>query len=431
MTGWNDVSGSPHESDDSAHRCEELPMACDACRASDESLRYSSHPYVISTITATEERLSVGLLCAACRGRRGAKAVAISLACGWWSLGGPAATVRAISVNLRGGDVPPDANAELHRMLADRRTQDGDPGAAARSLRVAQTLRPSQDTARVLWTLAKAGHKGHVKASPYRFAPVLPLASFAIVLVAAGSMIARNPSPAPATEASSAPRPVAAAPSSVPRAETHEERKARNFVINREVNRLELLAKQHGVSIRATGVGSRQHLDEMLAIVGRLREHMVADPTRVDTYIRARVSYAEADASDRIISGREIGSVQRDLEFLGNDPAVLSALKEKQPANLRPTLRADLKKIASRYRPGASVDAIQRTTGESFHGLFDTAVATVIAADQGDPAAGVLASEFDSRAESIAQATAELRERAAVLKELERAFAADRGLRTF
>lgn len=406
-------------------------MACDACGASDASLRYSSHPYIISTLTATDERLSVGLLCAICRGYRGAKVVAMSLACGWWSLGGPAATVRAIMINLRGGNLPPEANSELHRTLADRRTEDGDLPAAARSLRVAQMFQPSPDTGRVLWTLAKAGHKGQLEASPYRFAPVVPVALFAILLLAVGAVAARKPSPASGDDASE-PSPVAAAALSAPRAPSYEERKASDLAVSRDMERFRVLARQHRVSIRATGVGSRQHLDEMLAIVGRVRRHMLAGrDDLIHVYFQARITYAQSDASDRIVSGRELGSVQRDLELLGNDPAVQSRLKAPQSAEMYGKLRGDLTKIAFRYRPGASVDAMQRTTGESFHGLFDTAVATVIAEDRGDPSAGVLANEVDARAESMARTTAELRERAAVLDALERAFAFYSGIRSF
>jgi hypothetical protein len=179
----------------------EAPALCSRCQGSDETLLFSIHPYVISTIVEADQRAEAGMFCDSCRSRVATLAVARSVFGGWWSAKGPAATIRAIRVNLAGGEFDRTEGAELHRELSAAKERAGDLNAAIRHGIAAQSMRSDVEFGRHIYALRKtASYQGEVTFNrrPARLV-FIPIAAAAIlVLVCGGWLVARIVSKEPA-----------------------------------------------------------------------------------------------------------------------------------------------------------------------------------------------------------------------------------------
>lgn len=173
-------------------------IRCDTCGVYDPSLRYSSHPTILSFLVSSIDASRLGLRCARCRGIQSTRAIAVSLLAGWWSLRGPKLTLEAIRANLNGGVQQTVTNAPLLRGLARFEYENENPDLAAMFARSAQVVQPQIENRRFLEELERAGHRIRFPDSPWRFAPFAPVVVFALGLVALGSLvISRSKAKAP------------------------------------------------------------------------------------------------------------------------------------------------------------------------------------------------------------------------------------------
>jgi len=164
-------------------------IRCDTCGVYDPSLRYSTHPTILSFLVGSIDSSRVGLRCGRCRGIQSARAIAITLIAGWWSLRGPKLTIEAIRANLKGGAQQAATNAPLLRGLALFEYENENPDLAAMFARAAQAVQPQIENRRFLEELERAGHRIPFPGSPWRFAPFAPLVIFVLGLVAFGSLM--------------------------------------------------------------------------------------------------------------------------------------------------------------------------------------------------------------------------------------------------
>src|ERR1044072_8781786 len=130
-------------------------VCCENCSLYDASLRASSHPMVISLLVKAHQSARVGVFCARCRAIESAKAAAISLVAGWWSLRGPALTIAAVRANARGGDQNATTNAQLLRGLARLELANDNGEFASMFARAAHLVQPQRENSRLIDELSR------------------------------------------------------------------------------------------------------------------------------------------------------------------------------------------------------------------------------------------------------------------------------------
>jgi len=352
---------------------------CHRCGVYDASLRHSEHPRVVSNLVAANRSTRVGIWCARCRGIEAAKATAVSLLAGWWSLRGPALTVAAIRANLAGGEQQPTANARMLRAIALHEYDASNYDFAAMFAGAAHAVQPQRENSRLLQELHRAGHRDVVSFSPWRFAAWAPVAAAALVVVIAGwAMLPRGKgaaaAPGPVRHASIAPIEAAATTT----------------------------AEQWNASAGA---------DELEKLLTPASSDRLAR-----AYVNARVREIGAELPSRVRRGDEIASQERALLRFNDYPAVMRLLGKPGAAEAYAKLTAAFADATRYYRVGAPVESIERTAGESLKVTADLALGAVEADLRGHTErSDALGAQVDARIDAIYEMKRELRIRGAVI----------------
>lgn len=360
-------------------------VCCQGCAVCDSSLRYSAHPSVVSTVVKTSESARVGIWCARCRGIEAAKATAISLFAGWWSLRGPAATVAAVRSNLKGGDQHPGTNAEMLRQIARLQHYGGKLESAAKFAGAAHAVQPERENGRLLHELTRGGHRTAVPGSPWRFAPFGSVVVFGLVLGLLGLKLLTGHAAGTASVA-----PVQAAslvsPARVPKSPATEPSRSRTWNPRASADEIEKLLTS----------------DSSAALAG--------------AYFKARLSEAKSEIPARVKRGEDLLSVDASIRALGNQPAMAQLLAYPTVRNAYDNLIGVMSESTRYYRPGASVELIERTAGESLNVTVTMALDAIDSDMRGHTDhADAVASEVDRRAQSLAEMKRDLRIRGAVI----------------
>lgn len=133
-----------------------IPMHCEACGRSDESLRYAAFPYVVSVLVVTFRRGWSGLYCAQCRRAQMAKARMLSLGLGWWGIPwGPIWTLGALFESME-GRVPPEVNAPYLGTLGLRFLQAGEMAKGIAALQASLNYQHDAEVVELLVAARKA-----------------------------------------------------------------------------------------------------------------------------------------------------------------------------------------------------------------------------------------------------------------------------------
>lgn len=361
----------------------ELPLedlssaSCHGCRTYDASLRHSVHPVVVSTLTAARASSRIGIWCAKCRGLESAKAIAISLLAGWWSVRGPALTIEAIRTNLGGGRLPLRTNAQLLRGLAVVEYEARNPEMAAQFAAAAHSVQPQKENSWLMEELRRAGHRAaSVPASPWRFAAWAPFVVLAIVLAGGFTAAFRGNPDGPgqpvvqAVRASAVPKPIPAnQPDPRPRA----------------------------IDPAASG-------DELQPLLATS-----PDPGLARAYFRTRLIEARSSIPLRVERGEDLLAVRNSIAALASEPGVAALLESPSLKNSYDKLNVALNEATTYYRGGAPVEAIQRTAGESVQVTGYIGLHAIDAELRGQAErAKALGDAFDPRAESLRQMQLEL-----------------------
>ncbi len=129
-------------------------LRCQGCGRTNSSLRVAYFLLVFSVVVMSFKRgVGAGVLCGACRLRRGLVYAGLSLVLGPWGIPhGLIWTVEALVVNLRGGRLPQEANLGLLPALAATLYGLGQVGGAAEALEAALKIR---DDPHLRWALAE------------------------------------------------------------------------------------------------------------------------------------------------------------------------------------------------------------------------------------------------------------------------------------
>ena len=370
-------------------------VSCHACGVYDASLRHSMHPSVISTIVSANESARVGIWCAKCRGMEAAKAAVISLLAGWWSVRGPKLTIAALRANLRGGEQKPSTNAQMLRGIAKLEYDRRNPEFASMFARAAHSVQPQRENSRLIDELNRSGYRSVLPASPWRFAAFVPVAIVAIVLATVALNLVTGGEDEPASDFT-----VAHA------ARIPQQRKNSVFDERQreEERRVEL---------------SRKNADELEKLLTSTYDRVLAE-----AYYGARVSEAGASIEPRVKRGEEIRSVEMSLIALRNNPAIAPLFKENAALQRSHDSILSVMSEATRYyRGGPSIEAMQRTAGESFNVTVDIAFAAIVSDVRGHTElADAFATEVAMRAQSIEEMRRDVRIRAAVISETKRVF---------
>ncbi len=359
-------------------------VTCHACGVYDASLRHSLHPTVISTITSANESARVGIWCAKCRGIEATKAAAISLLAGWWSVRGPKLTIAALRDNLRGGQQKPSTNAQMLREIAKLENDRRNPEFASMFARAAHRVQPQRENSRLIDELNRSGYRSALPDSPWRFAAFMPVIAVSIVLVSTMWNLAPSgeDEPPPAlTARRAAPVPLS---------------KASIFVEN-EKRRVDLSTKS---------------ADELEKLLTPTYERVLAE-----AYYYARLREAGASIEPRVRRGEEIRSVEMAIVALGTHPSIAPVFTQNIELKRRhDQILAVMSEATRYYRGGPSLEAMQRTAGESFNVTVDIAYDAIVSDVRGHTEkAETLVTEVALRAQSIEEMRRDVRIRATVI----------------
>ena len=358
-------------------------VLCNGCGVYDGSLRYSVHPRVV----AGRESSHMGIWCGRCRGMEAAKAVAVSLLGGWWSLRGPARTLAAVGKNLQGGEQPATTNAKMLRAIALLEYQKTNYDFAVMFASAANAMQPQRENARLLHELNRAGYKSHATASPWRFAAWVPVAVFAIVVLFFGAK-GYKALTAPGTDPSlMAPVQRASIASNAPKKPQ---------------------------PVKWTTSTSADELQQMLTPDSE--ERLAA------AYVHARLREVRSGITARIRRGETIGVIEQPILDFRTLPAVAAYIAKPDVSVRYARLTAAFDDASRYYHGGADVESIERTTGESLKVTEEIALSALDAGDRGqNERAGSLANQVDQRLASVEQMRQELRVRGAVIPVLTKA----------
>ncbi|HEV7237602.1 MAG TPA: hypothetical protein VGQ36_00045 [Thermoanaerobaculia bacterium] len=340
-------------------------LSCHRCGVYDASLRQSTHPSVVSVFVAAKQRARVGIWCSRCRGIEAAMATAVSLLAGWWSVRGPALTIAAIRANLDGGQQSASNNARLLRSVAMFEAERFNAASAAMFAQAAHSVQPQRENSRFLDELRRAGHRPPtLPLSPWRFAPWAPVVILVLLLggIAVGALIRDEPEAVAVKRASLVPqRP--AAPAAEPQ--------------------------------------------KTFSFDGR---------HKAVTHYRTSLTDAKNEIPVRVRRGEDLLSVRKSIIDLATHPGVAELLKNPRTKKTYDELCELMNDVTANYRGGAPVEAIQRTTGESFDATVHLAVNAIVADLRGhEERSDALATQVDARVQGIDEMREDLRIRAVVI----------------
>jgi hypothetical protein len=357
-------------------------VSCQGCGVYDASLRCSSHPVVVSLLVTANQSANTGVWCARCRAIESAKAAAITLLGGWWSLRGPALTIAAVRANLAGGEQNVVTNAQLLRGLAHLESGNRNFEFASMFARAAHTVQPQRDNSRLIDELSHKGHRNALPDSMWRYVPLAPLIIFIIAVGTIGlRAIKGGDEPSPNVPTTKAER-LAMTGTPPP-------------VINRSFQNEDLGGSADELEKRLT--------DDASLSLGR-------------AYIRARLNEARAAIPTRVRNGEDLLAIESSISAMRQNRA-LDKVFASQPARDAFDRLTNVMMEATRYyHGGAPVDAIERTAGESMDVSVDMTVEAIDNEMRGhSERADALGSEADRRLESIVAMKVELRMRGAVI----------------
>ncbi len=364
-------------------------ISCESCGVYDATLRFSSHPTVISFLIAASESAPSGIWCARCRGIQSAKAAAVTVIAGWWSVPGVRATIPALKANLNDGEQNATANAQLLRGLARTEYDNGNPEFAAMFAQAANDVQPQRENTRLMDDLRRAGHRPVIPPSPWRYAPIVPVILVGVfALFGASRLISRRePEAAVATARSST---SASSGSS-----------GSNFAA--------LTAAKQQSHPKLNPNATADELEKLLT--------PDSDDNTVRSYIRARLMELKSELRPAIERGESLIIFQTKIDALGQQPAVTKYM------STRPAVRAAYDSLSSSindamryYHGGAPVDAISRTAGESLNVTYNLAYDAIQAESRGHTGeSGMLVTEVQNRTDSLDLMRADLRVRGAVI----------------
>jgi hypothetical protein len=364
-------------------------VCCDGCGICDASLRYSEHPTVISSLVRADESARVGIWCARCRGIVAAKATAVSLLAGWWSVRGPMLTIAAIRANLRGGRQTASTNAQMLHALARREYDAMNLRTASMFARAAQAVKPQTETGRLIHELNRVGQRTFHPSSPWRFAPVVPVVAVAVVVGALALTAIVKDDEIASTPLQPAATSTVQASTASPSTRTLQPR-------------------------QATAAVSADDLEKQLT--------PDSDAWLARQYFDARLREARAEIPLRVRRGDEIGSIETSIAALGSQPAVARLLERPSLKVPYANLLGVLSTATRYYRVGAPVETIERTANESLDVTLNIAIDAIGAEVRGhSERSDALGSEVQQRAAAIDEMRRELRIRGAVISQATRA----------
>ncbi|MDH5525763.1 MAG: J domain-containing protein [Nitrospirota bacterium] len=130
------------------------PVACTRCNSVTAQPRFLTFHRVAGGITRVSHERLTGIYCARCARDVAVGASLLTWMIGWWGFpNGPAASVRAILANARGGDFPRAPNARLLAWQAHSFLRAGKPDLARAVARVGLRLDPDGPHAAALTRL--------------------------------------------------------------------------------------------------------------------------------------------------------------------------------------------------------------------------------------------------------------------------------------
>jgi len=359
-------------------------VSCQSCGVYDASLRCSSHPAVVSVFVTANQSASAGIWCARCRAIESAKAAAITLLGGWWSLRGPALTIAAVRANLGGGEQNAVTNAQMLRALAHLEYENRNFEFASMFARAAHSVQPQRENSRLIDELSRKGHRNALSDSMWRYAPLAPLIIF---IIAVGTMGLR------AIKGGADEAPASNLPTT--RAERMAMTGTQPPVINRSFRNEDLSGSADELEKRLT--------DDARLPLGR-------------AYIRARLNEVRAAIPTRVRNGEDLMAIESAIGAIGRNRALDKVFADQPSRNAYDHLVNVMMEATRYYHGGAPVEAIERTAGESMDVSVDMTIEAIDNEMRGhSDKADQLASDADRRLESIAQMKGELRMRAAVI----------------
>lgn len=358
-------------------------VACQSCGVYDASLRCSEHPVVVSMLVIANQSASTGIWCARCRAIESAKAAAVTLLGGWWSLRGPKLTIAAVRANLGGGEQNVVANAQMLRGLAQLEYENRNFEFASMFARAAHTVQPQRENSRLIDELSRKGHRNALPDSMWRYTPLAPLILFIIVIGAIGLRAINGDDEAPSSSQ-----------------------------LTTKADRLAMTGAQAPVIHRSFQNedlgGSADELEK------RLTDN--ASPTLCRAYIRARLNEARAAIPARVRNGDDLLAIESSITAVRNNRALDKVFADQPSRDAFDRLTSVMMDATRYYHGGAPVEAIERTAGESMDATLDMTFEAIDNETRGhSEKADQLASEADKRIESIAEMRSELRMRGAII----------------
>jgi len=358
-------------------------VSCQSCGVYDASLRCSGHPVVVSVLVTANQSARTGVWCARCRAIESAKAAAITLLAGWWSLRGPALTIAAVRANLTGGQQNVVTNAQLLRGLANLEYQNRNFEFASMFARAAHSVQPQRENSRLIDELGRKGHRNASPDSLWRYAPFAPLVIFIIAIGTMGLRIIKGGNEAPATN-----------------------------LPTTKVERLAMTGTQPPVINRAF------QNEDLSGSADELEKRLTDKPTLMlgRAYIRARLNEARAAIPTRVRNGEDLLAIQSSITAMRDNRALDKVFADQPSRDAYDRLANVMMEATRYYHGGAPVEAIERTAGESMDVSVDMTIEAIDNEMRGhSERADALASDADRRLESIVEMKTELRLRAAVI----------------
>jgi len=365
-------------------------VSCEGCGVYDATLRFSSHPIVMSFLIGASQTAQSGIWCARCRGIQSAKAAAITVIAGWWSVPGIQATIPALKANLNDGEQNAVANAQLLRGLARTEYDKGNPEFAAMFAQAANDVQPQRENTRLMDDLRRAGHRAIIPPSPWRYAAMVPVVLTGLLaLYGASRLVSRKPAePAVAENQTSTAAPSTSSSNS-------------NFAA--------LAASKSQAHPRLNPNATADELEKLLT--------PDSDENTVKAYMRKRLADMKAELRPAIERGDSLIMFQGRIDAMGQQPAVAKYMSMRPALNAAyGTLSSSISDAMRYYHGGAPLDAIQRTAGESINVTYNLAYDAIAADAKGHSGeSNILATEVQNRADSMEMMRIELRIRGAIL----------------
>jgi hypothetical protein len=333
-------------------------VACGRCGRGDESLQFSVHPFVVSTLVEADTRSEAGVFCERCRTNVATLAVAKSVFLGWWSAKGPAATVKAIRTNLAGGEVDKAENAEMHRALSASAEAAGDLTRAVAHGLVAQSLKNDVEFGRRIHALKKAAnYRGATWKPTKSYVPYAPIAAAVTVVVLGGWMIVSSsdaPDEVPINVTSISTSPVA----------NPDDPKALSMA-SIQSSTGEKFRSVKDVDGIATGSLDAQ-ADAVAAAISRRTSQIPKGmvDTQARDYTRLRIRAIGEEIAKRIDKGESILALEGKATGLARDPIAAPILAAEKAAPGYARFVETVGAAARDYRSGAPTSELRKLAKE-------------------------------------------------------------------